>query len=175
MAITKPPIFTSIEEAEVSFPRPVSEETVRKMIQNANMLAELAKIGSIICIQVNAQGVTAPSTDIFQIADGGQITHPISPLTPISPATAFTPDMKERFIRGAFTQLSNPASSVPETVNLNHSHGVGQVCGPIVGEEGDERHGYENGCHSHGMSSDLNSAEPLDPAHIQVAMYLKIN
>lgn len=174
MAIVKPVIFTPVEDAECVRNRPVSEEVVRKLIQNSNMLAALAVIGSLRTIALNQAGVVAPNTDQWQLSDGSQIVHPQSPITSITPTNRFTPDFTGKYIRGAFSTTVNNVGGAP-SVNLSHFHGVGSVCVGLSGEEGDEQNAYGNGCHSHSIFNDLDPAEILELAHQQIAVYLKIN
>ncbi len=173
MAITKPLIFTPIEDIEVSFNRPVSEETIRKMIQNANMLSLLALVGSIRCVALNQHGVTTPSTDQLQLATGSQITHPQSPITSISPTDRFTPNFQNVYPRGAANDSDNGTGGT-YTTDLSHYHQTDFYHQFAYGENGDEQKAYIGG-HDHTISVDLNSEEPLEVAHQEVAIYLKIN
>lgn len=177
MAITKPTMFTSIEDAEVSFNRPVTDEVVRKIIQNVNMLNELAKIGQLIAVAVNQPGVEIPSPDQFQQCDGADIVHPNSPLQSVGGYHRITPNMKRRFPRGAQSEESNPGTAVDLTNDMRHTHTTGFVCVGKVGEDGDERHAYSdyNLCHNHGVDVDLEANDPISPRHLKVVMYLKIN
>jgi hypothetical protein len=176
MAVVRPVMFTSVDDLEVTFERPVSEETVRKMIQNANMLAALAPLGSVLHMQLNQPGVQPPLTSVYQLANGGEITEPTSPLRSIVPITRVVPDIRNRYVRGAPT-LGTTGSGGSSTVNLSHTHSNGVACAPINANDGNERRSWNANfpCHDHTMNSDLSSAEPLDPAHQELAVYIKIN
>jgi hypothetical protein len=174
MAVTYPVMFTSIEDAEVGVERPVSDETVRKLIQNVNMLSGLAKIGQVISVAVNQIGVPAPQPNQFQQCDGTEITQENSPLQSTGGFDRFTPQLEKFFIRGAPDESSNFQTDAELTNDLSHTHSTGTVHTPNVGEEGDERHGYDHD-HNHGVDTDLSAAEPIDPAHMKVVFYLKIN
>lgn len=174
MAVIKPVFFNSIHDSEVNYTRPVSEETMRKMIQNCNMLAALAVIGSVRCVALNQQGVTVPNTDQWQAATGGQITHPQSPITSVGPTNRFTPDFTNRYIRGAAAPTVNGVGGA-YTTNLEHDHIASTDCVGLSGEEGDEQPCYISGCHFHTIDNDLSATEPLEVAYQQVATYLKIN
>lgn len=172
MAITVPIIFTEIQDAEVKYKRSVNEETVRKMVQDVNMLGKLAPIGTVRAIQLNQTGVQAPDSTIWQLMDGTEITYPASPLRSVGLTLRFTPNMVGRYPRGAATDSVNNSGGSP-TVNLSHDHGgTGSVGGDIRGEEGDEKTARVD--HSHPINSDLSGAEPLEPAHQRLAFYLKI-
>lgn len=171
MAITIPPIFTSIQDAEVKYRRSVNEETIRKMIQNVNMFGRMAPIGSVRAIQLNQTGAQTPDPTIYQFMDGSEITYPNSPLRSVGLTLRFTPDMTSKYIRGANSTSANNIGGSP-TVNLSHTHAVGMTSGSIVGEEGDEKTARVP--HSHPVSDDLSPIEPLEMAHQRLAFYLKI-
>ena len=175
MAIIKPVIFTSVEDAEVTRNRPVAEETVRKLIQNANMLSALTAIGSIRCVQINMIGGDAPDTDQWQLCDGGEITHANSPLATSGFTSRYTPNFTSKFIRGANNTTANPAGG-NSSINLSHNHVIGQVNSvQLVDGDTDNRPAYDPPNHNHGMNNDLSPSEPLDLAHQQLGVYLKIN
>lgn len=185
MAITVPVIFTDIDELELDENRPVSEETVRKMIQNVNLLGSLAPIGLVVAVAVNTPSVPPVNSTLFQYCDGGQITDTTSPLRATAGHPRASPNMADKYLRGAPNATTNPdTGDLPAgghaTRNLSHNHtgGTGQIAGPSnVGEDGDERHAYDLNFpfHNHPISSDLSSTDPIDLAHIQTAFYLKIN
>jgi hypothetical protein len=174
MAVIKPVMYTPIEDAEVSEGNPVSDETVRKLVQNSNMLGALACIGSIRAIAVNVVGVPAPSVDQFQYCDGSEITHPQSPLQSTSGFTRLTPDTRQRYIRGATSESSNGLTALNPTNNLSHTHTTGFVAPVLVGYIAEECKGWEVP-HNHTVNADLSATDPIDPAHFQIALYLKIN
>lgn len=174
MAITYPQVFTSTEDLETVKNRPVSEEVVRKFIQNSNLLGSLCPIGSIRAVLISAVGVSPPNSDLWQIADGSQITHGGSPLASVGIDLRYTPDFVNTYFRGAMAEgVNNTGGS--HTVDLNHSHDTDVVCGNKVGEEGDERKGYPEECHSHTIQADMSTEHPIGVAHQELAVYLKIN
>jgi hypothetical protein len=180
MSVVVPPIFTPIDTNELALNRPLSEETVRKLVQNVNMLGRLSLIGSIRAIAVNTGGVPQPSTDQFQYCDGGSIVNEASPLRATSGHDRKTPKLNDKYLRGAHTTITNDDTGDLNpgefrTRNLSHTHTVGFVCTGIIGEEGNERHAYANLCHTHGMTDDLSAVDPIDLIHVQTAYYLKIN
>lgn len=174
MAITYPQVFTSTEDAETVKNRPVSEEVVRKFIQNSNLLGSLCPIGSIRAVLISAVGVHPPNVDLWQIADGAQITHGASPLTSVGIFLRYTPDFTNTYMRGAMAEAVNNSGG-SHTTDLSHTHDTDVVCGNKVGEEGDERKGYPEECHSHTTQPDLSSEYPLEVSHQELAIYLKIN
>ena len=182
MSVVVPPIYTEIDDKELSLNRPTSEETVRKLVQNVNLLGTLAPVGLIVGVAVNTPGVPPVNSLLFQFCDGSQITDPTSPIRATLGHPRATPRINDKYLRGAPDTTSNPDSGDLDvggfaTRDLNHNHGgaTGFVCVGIVGEEGDERHGYEDLCHQHTISSDLSDEDPIDMAHVQTAFYLKIN
>lgn len=174
MAVTLPVMFTPVEDAEVSYNRPVSDETVRKIIQNVNMLAELAKIGQILGVAINQPSVETPDPLQWQQCDGSEITQENSPLQSTGGSQRFTVDMRKHFLRGSPDESTNGYTASDLTSNVSHTHTTGFVGYATVGEEGDERHGYV-APHNHPVSTDLSAAEPIDPSHLKVVFYLKIN
>lgn len=181
MSVVVPVCFTELDSNELNINRPVSEETVRKLIQNINLLGQLAIIGSIRAIAVNTPGVPPPNTDQFQYCDGGEITNDFSPLRSTSGHTRTTPKIADKYLRGALNVDVNDdtgdlAVGGFVTRDLSHTHNTANVFQNVtVGEEGDERHAYNNRAHNHGIDADLNPADPIDLAHVQTAYYLKIN
>lgn len=177
MAVIKPLIFTSIADAECDVNRPTSEEVVRKMIQNANMLGAMVPVGKINCVALNQLGVTVPNTDVWQLANGDQITHPSSPITTVNPVNRFTPNFVGVYFRGASSTTVNGIGGAA-TVSLEHNHGgfTAFFGTPFIGEaeDEDEQPAYTT-AHIHSISNDLSATEPLELAHQQVAVYLKIN
>lgn len=171
MAVTIPVVFTPIPDAEVKSKRSVTEETIRKMIQNVNMLGKLALIGSVRAIQLNQAGVQAPDSTIWQLMNGTEITNPNSPLRSVGLTLRFTPNMTSRYVRGASTDSAN-SSGGAATVNLSHFHDTGAIGGETNGEEGEEK--TARLVHTHPISADLSAAEPLELAHQRLAFYLKI-
>lgn len=178
MSVVKPPIFSGFVDAETRLNGPVSEELVRKMIHNCNLLGDLALIGSIRHIQLNQAGVVTPNPDIWQMCDGGEITNQYSPLSTVVPTNRYTPDMRSRLVKGApftFAEGNDGAA----TVNLNHAHGgnTGTFHGGIDAESGNDVYGYEGAQynHDHTIDPSLSAAEPLEVAHQRLAVYLKIN
>lgn len=176
MAVTKPVIFTPTEDAEIDYKKPVSEELIRKMVQNVNLLGSLAPIGSYRHVNINQPGATPPNGKIYQQCDGSEIVDPDSPLRSIVPISRFTHNMQNRYVRGAPGETSGDnADGGSATVNLSHTHSTGNACTGIDVEEGDERHSWFAVCHNHAISADLDGSEPLDVAHQQLAIYVKIN
>lgn len=174
MSVTKPVVFTSIEDAEVAYGKPVSEEVIRKMIQNSNLIGALCPIGSFRHMQINQPGAFPPNVKLWQMSDGTEITDPDSPLKSVVPTSRFTNDMRNNYVRGAPDEATNGFTG-SATTDLSHSHDTGTTCTAIDGEEGDERRGYATLCHNHDMARDLSTAEPLDVANQQLAIYVKIN
>lgn len=177
MAVTYPNKLPTLHDQEFSNNRPVSKQAARKLAQAVNMLSQLVIPGQVRSYAVNMVGVRNPeSSGQFQYSNSDEITNPVSPLRTIGVDHHFTPDMRDRFVRGANagTTSGNEAGGA-STLNLLHAHATGPVDPPrgSDGEEGDEQLSGQD--HTHGVSTDLAADEPLDPAHLKVAMYLKIN
>lgn len=176
MAVTYPNKMPILNDEEYAANRPVSTQAGLKLIRAVNMLSKLMPIGELKAMAVNNIGVREPNGIVFQYADGGEITNGLSPLRTTGLTHRYTPDMRDRYLRGAdgSTLAGNEAGGSP-TVDLSHSHGTG-LNEPLVGgdgEEGDEQAPGDN--HTHGISADLSSGEPLDPAHLKVAFYMKVS
>ena len=172
MAITIPAIFTAIQDAEVKYGRSVTEETVRKMVQDVNLLGRLAPIGCVRGIQLNQIGVQVPDSNIWQLMDGSEITNPNSPLRTVGLTQRFVPDLIGNYLRGAPNVSINNFGGSP-TVSIAHDHGgTGVTGGGIRGEEGDEK--TASVPHAHPITSNFSATEPLEPAHQRLAFYLKI-
>jgi hypothetical protein len=169
MAAIRPVMMTEVTDAELEPNRPVSEETVHKIIQNVNMMLALCPIGEVLPVEVNIAGVTLPIASVWQYADGGEITEPTSPLN--GPGTQNVPNMVSKYPRGG--TVGNTSGGSP-TVDLSHTHTTDSP--PFPGnllEQGPDRFAFDF-FHTHGIANDLNAEEPLDPAHMQCAYYFKI-
>lgn len=173
MAIIVPPIFTPIVEEEVHYPHTVSEEVVRKLAHNMNLLGKLCPLGSIRAIQLNQHGVQAPDPILLQLCDGSEITNPISPLRTVGLAQKFTPNMTGRMVRGAPDTVSNNFGG-NFTIDLSHDHNgnTGLSGGSIKGEEGDEKTSRQN--HRHPIVTDMSNVEPVNPCSQLLAFYMKV-
>lgn len=174
MAINYPPIFTQILDEEVTYNRPVTEETLKKMAQNMNMLSKLAPVGTIRAVNLNQIGVSVPSADIWQLCDGSEITNPTSPLRTVGLLNRFTPNLLGRFIMGASGTGSNTTGG-DTSIALIHSHsGFTGGNGPnsTIGEEGEEKHSRHD--HVHFINPALPTID-IKPIHFVVALYIKIN
>lgn len=172
MAIVTPSRLIPISDAEVAFNTPVSEETVRKIGQNLNVMSALVPIGTVQAFAVAQPGVSSPSPDLWQVCDGAEITNPNSPLRTIGITTNFTPNLTSKFICGAPNTTSNGTLGTA-TLDLTHKH---------VGTTGDTDglHNAVSGStanirdlHHHTIDDDLGVTN-LDPAHQEVLFYLKV-
>lgn len=175
MAVTYPPVYSPVFDAEFDVESPVSEETVRKLIQNCNMLSLLACVGQVGMFQPNIPGCPPLSVIQFQFCDGNEITDTTSPLASSGGVTRNTPDLRGKYIRNAHNSTTN-GSIGAATINLSHDHGThtGSFCFG-AGPEGGSDYDSIPFCHTHTINADLNAAEPLNPAYIAYAFFLKIN
>jgi hypothetical protein len=176
MAVTYPNKLPILNDEEYSLERPVSTQAALKLIRACNMMQKLVPIGELKAMAVNNQGVKAPNGDLFQYCDGGEITNGLSPLRSTGLTQRYTPDMKDRFPRGAdaSTVLGSEAGG-NATVDLSHTHTTG-TNEPLRGSDGEEGDEQAPGVdHNHGVNSDLSSTEPLNPAHLKVVYYMKVS
>nr|MCH9665274.1 hypothetical protein [Gammaproteobacteria bacterium] len=104
--IETPDIFTPIHQEELIQNGelvPFSEELSRKIGLNFNWLIDAKPIGSIIFVNTEQSSVEAinliPSTSAWQECNGGEITHPNSPLRSIGEQRNYTPNPAGRYIR----------------------------------------------------------------------------
>lgn len=175
MASVVPNQYTQIVDAEVSEERPIAEETVRKIAQDVNMLRQLVPVASIRGIQIGFGGLALPNSTIWQVCDGGEITDPDSPLN--TDLTQNTPDMQNRFVRGADdgTTAGSEAGGAA-VVALNHTHVIGNHTAqfPLTLDNNNVRDGIKH-VHSHPLQEDLPEEATLDPKNVQVVFFLKIN
>lgn len=172
MAAIRPVIFSESFEEEFQANRPVTEDTVKKLIQNANMLRALQPIAMVKAYQINMPGAKIPSSALYQYCDGAEIADFNSPLNGQGSQT--TPDMTGRFLRGGFsTDTLGTEAGGSKQIDLTHQHATSNYFNPNELEEGDQRRGGEPN-HSHGTEPDL-GVRALDPKHMQIAFYLKVN
>lgn len=177
MAITNPVLYTPMLDEEVDVDRPVSEELVRKLFQNINLLLNLVPIGGVEVFNVNQVGVPEPSVTLFQYCNGDEITDATSPLASSGLSHYYTPDIRSKYVRGADgseTLLTETGGNT--TVNLAHDH-TGFV-GNVTKAPGESFGfgGIYGGdlTHKHSLASALGSVT-LDLANFTVAYFLKIN
>lgn len=175
--IVRPVCYTDMYEEEFAGPAPVSEEVIRKMIQNVNLLRAIFPIGEIKAYQVNMPKVSIPLSTLFAYCDGGEITDNDTPLNGVG--TQFTPDMTNRYLRGGDSgTLPGNEAGGSDTINLGHTHVTGNAHNVNINtNNGDER---DMGLldHTHGVVSALDAvsiAAPNGLKHMQIAFYLRIN
>lgn len=177
MSVTYPAVFTAVDDLETTVERPTSEETIRKIIQNINMLSKLNVIGSVRAIALNQAGVPAPTTSQWQVCDGSAITDTNTPLS------GNTPNIRSRFIRGANGSTTS-GNELGGAASVSHTHTHGGVTGAYttpsvfnVDADGSALPVMRIGdsqAHTHNMTTESVTAT-LDPLHEQVEFYLKIN
>lgn len=174
--IVRPVVYSDCFEEEFAENATVSEDTVKKLIHNTNLLRALMPIGLLKAVHFNIPGSRIPPESIFQICDGAEITDPNSPLNGSS--TQNTPDMEDRLVRGGSddTELGNEAGG-NATADLTHTHATGNYVsagGNNILAEGDN-HFSAWPSHHHGNLTNGLSTISLYPRHLKVAFFLKIN
>jgi hypothetical protein len=172
MAITKPVIFTEVTDAETDGKRPVSEETVRKMIQNINMLRALTPYAEVRGVHINLVGSGIPNAPTWLNCDGSEITVLDTPLNTV--ATDVTPDMQDRFLRGAPESVtSGNEAGGSASASFNHTHTIDAVNHPgNLLEAGDEEPAFLPS-HTHGLDADPTNVT-CDVAHLKVGFYMRV-
>jgi hypothetical protein len=177
MSATYPPVYSPFADAEFDLNAPVTEESVRKLAQNLNMLSKLAFIGSYRALHLGIPGVDVPSTAQFHYCDGSEILDTTSPLSTQGSTQHFTPNLINKYIvAAASTSANNTVGG--DINNLAHNHtgftGGTEHQHTRIAEDGDKHDdpGYD---HNHTISSDLNAAEPINPAYLNLGYYIKIN
>jgi hypothetical protein len=176
MAIETPQIFTPVHQEEIyqddkfqSF----NEETYKKICLNNNWLIDLRPIGSILFVNINQEGSEIPDPSVWQECDGSEITNPNSPLRSIGAYQNFTPDMRDRYIKFADSEIGNPQGG-SQNHNLAHNHTTGgpSSVGPGIEEKGDRRYRVS---HTHSIASQYSNPTTLDsPAYVYSIAYMKI-
>jgi hypothetical protein len=173
MAAVRPVQFTDLYDEEFQENKPTSEETMRKLAQNMNMLRALLPIGMIKAYDINLPGVSIPDSDLFAYCDGSEIVAPNSPLN--GAGTQNTPDMTSRHLRGgsSSTTSGNEAGG-NATLDLTHTHTIGDSNDPgFTLEDGDQQPvGFAT--HTHDLAEDL-ALVNLELKHKKVAFYLKLD
>lgn len=174
MSATYPPVFTPIVDAELDLNAPVSEEVVRKIAQNLNMLSKLAFVGSYRAVHLQLSGSTVPSTGQFQLCNGSEIVDSTSPLSTQGSNQHFTPNLINKYIRVAGSTSSNGTVGA-DSNNLEHDHGG--LTGAYIHQQKSEEDGPHSQVynHYHSISKDLSPAEIINPPYMNTVFYLKIN
>lgn len=174
MAIVRPVVLTDCYDEEFQQNRPVTEETVRKLIQNMNMLRALMPVGIVKAYQVNLPLVPTPKTYLYAYCNGGEITDGDSPLNGAGPQ--YTPDMVGRYLRGgdSSTTTMNEAGGAA-TVDLTHTHTIGTTNMTRRAQDGGGGIRAATQGHNHTVPDDLTTPTALDMYHLKIGFYLKIN
>lgn len=172
--IKTPQQFTPIHDAEMASPRAFAEQVLKKMAQNANYLADLGMIGTVIYWQENAgSGIGTLDSQYWQRMDGSQITNPLSPLWS-GILSKYVPDLRNKYPRCEYSP-SGSSTGGSQVFNFNHDHGghTGTTCPPIIFEnDGDRQH---QTCHSHTIAPALETDITLDfPAYVNLSAWMKI-
>jgi len=171
-----PPIFTEYHEEELDLLSPGNEELIRKIAINNNFLMNLLPLGSILWIDINKPGgIGIPNTNVFQECDGSEITNPNSPLRTIGIFPRFTPDLKNKYPRGANSIDAN-SSGGTHNHNLTHNHGGytggGGGGGAGIEKKGDRRYAV---FHEHTISGQYANPTFIEaPKFVYFIAYIKI-
>ena len=138
--ITTPPVYSPVHKEEVDYKNPTTEEAIKKIIANNNFLLDLSPIGTIIFINTNQYGGGQPNFALWQICDGSEITNPNSPIRSIGLNQRFTPNLKDRYLKGANASNLNPTGG-SQLHNLAHGHSTGgpSAEGGGMQDKGDRR------------------------------------
>lgn len=180
--IITPSVYTPIHKEEYEYKRSVTEETVKKIVQNVNWCIDFAPVGTIIYIPVNAPGVDQPNEYFWQICDGGEITNPASPLrsNPLTPEVKrYTPDLRNCYVQVSVNtcevvNITTPSVDGSQHHAIGHTHGGTGVSGSGPGLDTDPER-LSGGAHTHGIPMSFSSSHHIDaPAYLYVTGYLKV-
>ncbi len=174
MSILTPVVISPIHNSETDYLSSINEETLHKLIANNNWLLDLRPIGSIVFINTNQAGASTPDSNVYQICDGSEITHPNSPIRSIGLNQRFTPDLRDKYPRGANSYVVNPIGGTWDH-NVSHAHSTGgpSAIGGTIDTKGDRR---RRDFHTHSISSALASTLVVEtPAYIVYNAYMKIS
>lgn len=167
--VTYPTLYTSFFDSEFAVEAPISEEVVRKMIQNCNMLSRLAVVGQVAMVQPNIPGSIIPSAEQFRFCDGSVLSNGDSALDGQT-----IPDMRDKYVRAASTTTTNDDVG-NATINLTHDHGgvTGDLTHPL-GPDAGASYNTAWVTHNHTIPQDLTSPITLNLKYMYFAFYLKI-
>lgn len=171
-----PPIFTEYHNEELVLLSPGNEELMSKIVINNNFLMNLLPLGSILWIDINKPGgIGVPNSSVYQECDGAEIVNPSSPLRSVGIFQRFTPDIRNKYPRGANSIDAN-SSGGSHNHSLLHSHGGatggGGGGGDGIEDEGDRRH---TGVHSHSIAAQYTSPTLIEsPKFVYFIAYMKI-
>lgn len=121
MSASYPTSLKTILDNEIKVTAPTSDETVKKVVLNANFLLKLYPIGSIIPFASELSGIPVPIPTLYQSCDATEITDPTSPLATSDTGTRLTPDFSDHYPRGAADTSGNNTGGAA-TVSVSHSH-----------------------------------------------------
>ena len=166
--------FQGIDNNITDFASIISQELATLIKGNIDYIQKSIPIGSIKPIMVNIPGVAAPDPNIWQECNGSEITNPNSPLRSTGSQQRFTPNMVDRYIRGATTPGESGSSAGSNNTTMSHNH-TGVTEGH-VSPENDDDGGARNvqWVHVHGIASDLTTPISMEPAFMIVKFFMKI-
>lgn len=175
--IVTPVIYTPVHQEEIiqdnTRLQSFTEETYRKIGQNNNWLIDLRPVGTIIFVNVNQDGGGAPDNQIWQPCDGSEIVNPDSPLRSIGVNQNFVPDLRDRYLRCAGSDVGNNVGGSQDH-NLQHTHTTGapSAVGGRLEDKGDRRY---RTAHTHAIATQYNNPTTFDsPAYNYSIAYMKI-
>lgn len=169
MTATRPIEYTDLHVEEFDLNAPVSEETLRKLVQNFNMVRALMPVAQVKAYHVNLSGVPTPNALLYQYCDGSVITDPTSP---VSGGT--TPTMASCYLRGKSSGGSETGGGTTADATHGHTTDVEDTYlrGHVL-EEGNQRKSAQR-AHVHDMPS-TPLVFSLNPLYMQMCFYLRIN
>jgi len=173
--IEVPSLFAEYGDNELKLKNGAHEELLRKIILNNNLLINLMPVGSIIFIDVNQTGISLPDQTYWQECDGSEITNPLSPLRTQGIFERFTPDLKNKYPRGANTVDGN-SSGGSFNKSIAHSHGgytsTNGAFGGFLDHKGPRTHAV---AHRHEIGVGLGTGnEIVSPKYFYCIAYMKV-
>lgn len=172
-----PSLFTEYHLSEIDIHTPTNEELVAKIAANNNFLLDLIPIGTVIFFNNNQSQGASLDSQVWQICDGSEITNPLSPIRSLGIYNNFTPDLRNKYPRGANDQIANNSGG-SFNHNILHSHGTGVAGGGGAGMDEDskgdvdQRHAVP---HTHGIPNAFANPTVIEaPKYVYLNAYMKV-
>lgn len=165
-------LFTPIDDNSTNFGDLISVELASTIADNINYLLDSMPLGTVLPIITSIPGIPYPDPNIWQICDGSTITNSYSPLrnntVPILTGTG-------KYLK-MFSSIGETGSYAGQNVyDLRHNHGGLTGVNDEYPTDGDTDDDFFTGkVHQHTIAYDLGTYD-LDPVHITVSHFIKIN
>jgi hypothetical protein len=162
-------MFTPLDDDLSTYGELISVEAFQGIATGINYLIDSMAPGQIICILTGLPGCPTPDSRLWQLCDGSLITDENSDLRGSN-----TPDMRDRFMKGANTPGEAGTASGSNTKTFAHSHGGVTQANPAP-DNGEFGVNYLTiYSHTHTIPTALAAAVNVEPVHYRVEHYIKI-